>query len=210
MKLLGLDVGGVLLRSPWELLSEQYPHLPELLPGVFGPLSRGRDALYADFQAGRVSETDYWIYFSDCLVRHTCEFRGSDNPVRTLITASRDPVRAGLRQWLSEFASDGGQIFTFSNGLYRNMGKAWAEAHLPMDLVCGHFDASETKIRKQDERSFAPLLDRMHLHADCATLYVDDNPYYVLVAERAGIPGIVFWATEEERSIALISSFFEG
>lgn len=206
--ILGLDVGGVLLLSPWELLSRLYPTLTATAPNLFGPFSGGADMAYEAMLSGKLSETQYWESFTLEVRRYVRELAGSPNPVRDLILAFPHPIRENMLVWMRSFVALGGRVLTFSNGLYRHLGRTWWADNIPSKLVEAHFDASETGIRKPDVNVFSPLVAITKHLPNLRVLYIDDNPHYLKAAEQAGIPGIWFLAARERMCLEQVSAFY--
>jgi hypothetical protein len=209
VSVVGLDVGGVLLRSPWELLSAAWPDVKRTAPSLLGPFSQGRDSLYAAVTRGALSETEYWSRFSVSATRIVPMLKESANPVRDLILASPSPIRMSLIEWIRGFVASNRYVITFSNGLYRNLGKNWWVANIPQRLIHKHYDASETHIRKPDVRVFAPLTDFCRNFEKSTVVYVDDNPHYVSAAKSVGVRGLWFCAANEGRSLRRLTSLFK-
>lgn len=204
----GLDVGGVLILSPWELLVRRYPSHGGILE-LLGPYSQGTDKTYDAMIAGTISEAEYWQQFSTAIQRLVPTFAASDNPVRDLILCSQSPTRGSLLNWIREFVGVGGLVLTFSNGLFKNLGKRWWADNIPQSLIHKHYDASETGIRKPDVRVFGPLIDYGRDPSTCRVLYVDDNPHYAAAATSIGIPSLWFSAADSEVSLRKMSSFYQ-
>ena len=53
LSVLGVDVGGVIILSPWELLLQQAPQLRQLVCDMLGPFSQVRDFNYHSMLSGR-------------------------------------------------------------------------------------------------------------------------------------------------------------
>jgi FMN phosphatase YigB (HAD superfamily) len=206
--IVGLDVGGVLILSPWELLSQLQPTLTETAPYLFGPFSGGADMTYEAMLSGKVSEMQYWENFASQARREVPDLAGSSNPVRDLLLAFQHPVRQSMLVWMRSFVAQGGRVLTFSNGLYRHLGRTWWVDNVPTTLVEAHFDASETGIRKPDPNVFVPLVSLSNCAPNTRVLYVDDNPHYIRAAESVGIPGIWFLAAREQMCLEQLTAFY--
>jgi len=205
---LGLDVGGVLLRSPWELLRERYGDGTNAAKALYGPLSDGTDTAYDEMLAGTITETQYWRHFCEEVRGGLKDFADSEDPVRDLIARSSSPLRQSMIEWVQSFVAAGGSVVTFSNGLYRTLGRAWWQASVPGGIISMHIDASETGIRKPDVRAFRPLLMELEASPSRRAMYVDDNPHYAAAAESTGVPSLWFRITHQSTCLEKMSAFY--
>lgn len=207
---LGVDVGGVIVLSPWELLEQRVPHMRSALCDVMGPFGEGRDAAYQSMLDGRLSESAYWELFVEQVKARVPAFRDSMNPIRDLILEVADPFRASVVVWLRSFVARGSIVYTFSNGLHRNMGRGWFEGRYPPGIVTKHFDALDTGIRKPDRGAYGPLAAFRTGDKAARVAYVDDNPHYAAAAGQLAIAGFWFNPANETASIEAVSTYFTG
>lgn len=205
---LGIDVGGVIVLSPWELLEQRVPHLRPALCDVMGPFGEGRDTAYASMLDGRLSESAYWELFVEQVKTRVPAFRDSMNPIRDLILGVADPFRASVIVWLRSFVARGLIVYTFSNGLHRNMGRGWFEDRYPPGIVTKHFDALDTGIRKPERDAYGPLAAFRTGDKLARVAYVDDNPHYAVAAGQLAIAGFWFNLANEAAAIEAVSTYF--
>jgi hypothetical protein len=206
--ILGLDVGGVLLLSPWELLLQVVPD-PQRIGPFCGPLSDGADKAYETMLSGRITESQYWEYFSSGVRSCVDALRTADNPVSHLIRNNDQVIRPAMLAWAREFVLSGGALVTLSNGLYRNLGRDWWSQAIPPGLVERHIDALDTGVRKPDVRAFHELLALSKARQTRSVIYVDDNPHYVNAANAAGLAGLWFRITDEHACLTQLSRFYK-
>lgn len=203
-----LDVGGVIIKSPWELLQESYPDVKNTYPDLLGPLVDINNSEYQKLISGSLSEPDYWINFSSKLQKSFSDFECSKNPIRELILKSKFPIRNELIKLLGFFVLRGGKVITFSNGLYKNLGADWWSKNGPMNLISKHLDASETGMFKPNSLAFRLLLEEIKEYSSNAVLYLDDNPVYVDVAQSIGMQSNIFSITNQQYNLDMITNFF--
>ena len=206
---LGLDVGGVLIRTPWEIIKSDFPIIAQHEINILGPFSEGTDSQYLRLLAGSLSETEYWHSFRMEVRKRIKHLSKSEDPVRDLIINSDHPFRESIMGWLPTFVSKGGTVYTFSNGLFRILGKRWSELNMPNAVISQHFDASETGIRKPTREAFSPLVDAHNSGNLNRVVYMDDNPYYAAAAASCGIVGLWFSVVKEQASLELLSVYFD-
>lgn len=199
-----LDIGGVIVRSPWELLDDLYPELRVKSPELLGPITKKADEDYIDLISGAISEPEYWVRFALKTQSSLDDFKESSNPIRDLVLKSNDPLRHSLIHWLERFVRQDGIVITLSNGLYKNLGREWWIENGPVHLISKHFDSLETGLYKPNPDVFRQLLKECEKMGSNLLLYVDDNPIYVAEAIKVGINALQYSIEDQGKSIERI------
>lgn len=202
-----LDVGGVIIKSPWELVKEQFrsTHLKDTR--LLGPFEQNSNTEYKKFITGEMSAANYWLFFSKIINSTIDEFNNSSNPIRDLILFSPSPIRKDLLSILKLFIEAGGEIITFSNGLYENLGREWWQQNGPIELVSKHFDCSLLGVLKPKSEAYDEIIKETKNYPKEKVLYLDDNPHYVKAALNLGINSKIFSITNQKQNEKTLMKF---
>lgn len=194
MRHLLLDFGGVVIKTPFEMLHRVGS------PPWFGPFDPAADDVWRRMQDGELSERDYWRLRASELYRDTNE------PTRQLMA--------------TVFAPPGDQVVRPETlALVRRIGGA---AVLTNDLAAFHddiwladmglagvfdplVDLSHVGYLKPSPQSFSHALKSMGVTAD-EVVFVDDQPHNVAGAEAFGMAAVWFDVTDPAASIDRVTA----
>ena len=193
LMVLVVDIGGVLLKTPFELLDAVGN------PPWHGPFDPEADPLWRDVARGRLSERDYWHARARSLgdldrhdpVGHLFQIlfdRPEDEVVRTEV--------AGLVRSVERAAA-------LTNDLVRFHGREWVERMHIFRVFDPVIDLSFDHHRKPAPQAFEKALRVLEVEPD-AVLYVDDQPANVAAARAAGMDAVLFDVTDPGASVRLL------
>ncbi len=198
MRRLLLDFGGVVIKTPFELLHRVGS------PDWFGPFDPGADPLWSALQRGQITERDHWHQ------RAGEVFPDSPDPVSDLMNAVFAPPSIEvLRPEVTDLLAEVDRPAVLTNDLARFHGPAWlAEIGL--------------------NGSFEPLIDLSFVgtlkpHPDAYShalvelgeppenvVFVDDQPANVAGAKESGMAAVWFDVTRPGASVELVRQTLVG
>ena len=198
LKGLLLDVGGVLLRTPWELLDD-FERRHGWPPGTLtwrGPLDPATDPLWRAVQAGELPSGDYFG-------RRAAEIGGLlgrslswPEVTRMLFEApERLAVRPEGRPLVIAARSAGLRTGILTSKLIVFLGRAWIERSSLLSSFEILLDQSETGLSKPGLLAYRQAAEAMRLEP-AAILFVDDDPDNVDGAAAAGMQALLFDLTD--------------
>ena len=191
------DFGGPLLLTPFEVIDRAERSLG-VAPGSLGrgPFDPDGDPRWKAWQAGEITEREYWQekaapFGLDIpgLMRHFFEPSGN-HLVRAETWAVVDEVRAA-----------GKQAGVLTNDLSAFHGPEWREPIMVLAQVHPLVDLSLTGHLKPHPKAYDAAIEAMGVPPD-EIAFLDDQPYNVDGARRAGIAAVWFDPTDPTGSIA--------
>ncbi|MDH4118270.1 MAG: HAD-IA family hydrolase [Acidimicrobiia bacterium] len=191
MRRLLLDFGGVVIKTPFELLHRIGS------PGWTGPFDPTGDDLWREMQTGGITERHYWH------TRASQAFPEDEDPVTVLMDRlfappSDEVVRPQIRTLIDETAPA-----VLTNDLARFHPPEWLER---MELA-GSFepliDLSFTGFLKPSEDAYRHALEVLGSPAD-EVVFVDDQPLNITGATRFGLRTVWFDVTDPGGSVSRI------
>jgi putative hydrolase of the HAD superfamily len=201
-----LDVGGVLLPTPWELL-EDFEARNGWPPGTLpwrGPLDPAGDPLWRAAQAGELPPGGYFD-------RRAAEISGLLGRSLSWPQVTRvmfeTPAGLAVRPEAPVLVAD-----ARAAGLRTGLLTSKLLAFLSREVVersqfLGSFDVlldeSETGVAKPDPRAYAEAATAMGLDP-AAIVFVDDDPANVAGADTAGMAGVQFDITDPAGSFTRV------
>lgn len=191
MRRLLLDFGGVVIKTPFELLHRVGS------PDWRGPFDPAGDPLWSDLQAGVISEREHWH------TRASEVYPDSEDPVRDLMrTLYRPPsievVRAGVLDLAVEVGAG-----VLTNDLARFHDERWL-AEMGLEGVFKPLiDLSYVGFLKPEHRAFRHALAELE-EPPLNVVFVDDQPHNVDGAKACDLVGVWFDATDPAGSIERI------
>lgn len=191
MRRLVLDFGGVVIKTPFELLDRVGS------PAWNGPFDPDADPLWSDLQAGVISEREHWH------TRATEIYPDSVDPVRDLMRTlylppATDVVRAGVVELAGEV---GAAVLT--NDLARFHDEEWL-AEMGLEGVFKPLiDLSYVGYLKPEQRAFRHALEELEEPAG-NVVFVDDQPHNVAGAAACGLVGVWFDVTDPDGSLGRV------
>jgi putative hydrolase of the HAD superfamily len=201
------DFGGVVIRSPFELLPALERRL-RLEAGSLrwrGPFDPDHDAHWRALQAGLLSERDYWGLRADEL---RAMFGGDGEPIRAMIGAifdapEREVVRPEVAGLIDELAAAGVPCGVLTNDLADFHGEAWMRRLRILRRFAFVVDGSTTGVLKPDPEAFRMALDRIDL-PPASVLFVDDQSGHLSGAAAVGMRTLHFDVCDPVGSVARV------
>lgn len=194
-----LDIGGVVLRTPFELLDTVADRVdvPDGALAWRGPFAPEDDMLWRRMQAGELSERQYWAERG----REIAKVAGidSDDPwlaMRWLFDLDDDLIVRPEAVALIEDARTARHtigLLTNDFGVFHGHDLDGRMAFLETADVM--VDRSSMARRKPHPDAYHAALDALDRAAD-QVLFVDDQPHNVAGARHVGIPSVLFDVTD--------------
>ena len=201
-----LDVGGVLLPTPWELLedfeaSQGWP--PGTLPWR-GPIDPATDPLWRSVEAGELTSRGYF----DRRAAEISELLGQPRSWPEVTRAMFDTpaglaVRPGGRALVGQARAAGLRTGLLTSKLVAFLSR---EVVARSDLLSSFdvlLDESETGLAKPDPRAYDQAAAAMGLDP-AGIVFVDDDPANVAGATAAGMAGVHFDVTDPAGSFGQV------
>ena len=186
-----LDVGGVVVRTAWELLGDHVAVTAGILP-LLGPFSLGVDTDWIRWQAGDLTEQNYWISWADRLRGSEAidkDMRAGDDPVRALYQQTRSIERDCVADFLEDCSERGHGVALVSNGVRRRVGMDRVAQLRSRHPATSLIDAEAAGARKPSSQFFA-FVEQATGVPRGRWLFIDDNQSYAQEASRLGIPAV--------------------
>ena len=184
-----LDVGGVLIRTPFELLDSTERRVG-LAPGALG--SRGLfaaepDEAFARVASGELTERAYWEQRAE----DASPLLGTAPDTRSLMQALFDHppaeiVRPDAAALLADARAAGLRTGLLTNDLYDFHGDDWVAGIPVFHTVDVLVDVSQHGVLKPDPRAYRLGIEAMGLEAE-ELLFLDDQPVNAAAARTAGL-----------------------
>jgi putative hydrolase of the HAD superfamily len=189
-----LDVGGVLLPTPWELL-EDFAARNGWPPGTLGwrgPLDPATDPLWRSVQAGELPSRAYFDRRAAEISRLLGAPRSWPEVTRAMFeTPDGLAVRPEGRALVTDARVAGRRTGLLTSKLVAFLSRevvARSDYLSSFDVL---LDESETGVAKPDPRAYEQAAAAMGLDP-AAVVFVDDDPANVAGAEAAGMAGVQF------------------
>jgi putative hydrolase of the HAD superfamily len=189
-----LDVGGVLLPTPWELLAdfEARNGWPSGTLPWRGPLDPATDPLWRALRAGRLGSAAYFERRAAEISRLLGVRRSWPEVTRALFdTPDGLAVRPEGRALVAEVRAAGLRTGLLTSKLLAFLGRPLVERSDLLSSFDMLLDESETGIAKPDPRAYTQAAEGMGLDP-AAIVFVDDDPANVAGADAAGMVGVHF------------------
>ena len=201
-----LDVGGVLLPTPWELL-EDFEARNGWPPGTLpwrGPLDPATDRLWRAVKAGELTSRAYFDRRAAELSRLLGQARSWPELTRAIFET---PAGLAVRPEAPGLAAD-----ARAAGLRTGLLTSKLVAFLSREVVARSdflssfdllLDESETGVAKPDPRAYEQAAAAMGLDP-AGIVFVDDDPANVAGADAAWMIGVHFDVTDPAGSFARV------
>ena len=184
-----LDVGGVVIRTPFELLDavEDRHGLQRGALGPRGPFELDADPEFRQVVRGELAERAYWQRRAE----RAADLLDVEPQTRALMRVVFDLpedeiVRPSARALVAEARAAGLVVGALTNDLHDFHGREWIERMTVFDELDVLVDGSRTGVLKPDPRAYEIAAERMGLPPD-ELLLVDDQAVNASGAEAAGI-----------------------
>lgn len=206
-----LDVGGVVIRTPFELLGPA-EEAHGLAPGTLGP--RGPFALeddpeFAQVLDGSLNEREYWQRRAERAAQHLGTEPDTNSLVDELYDRPEDDlVRPEVRALIADAHAAAIPVGGLTNDLSDFHGQGWIErmtVFAELDVI---IDGSETGVLKPDPRAYQLAVDAMPVPAEELVL-LDDQPVNVAGAEEVGIRAVRLDPTHPEEGVATVRKLLD-
>ena len=184
-----LDIGGVLIRTPFELLGPTERRLG-LAAGALGSralFSPEPDEAFDRVATGELTERAYWQQRAEA----AAPLLGTPPDTRSFMQALFDHppaeiVRHDAAALLTDARAAGLRTGLLTNDLYDFHGEEWV-ARIPVfHTVDALVDVSQHGVLKPDPRAYRLGTEAMGLEAE-ELLFLDDQPVNVAAARAAGL-----------------------
>jgi putative hydrolase of the HAD superfamily len=196
-----LDFGGVLLRTPFELREEAERSLG-LEAGSFawaGPFDPPSDLLWQDWQAGTITERDYWARRAADHGLETKDFMG-----RFFEPAGDHLIRPEMWDVVRSHHRAGGRVAILTNDLGAFHGPEWMERVTVLGEIDILVDGSVTHVLKPDPRAYEAALAALGDPDPATVVFVDDQRGNLRGAEDCGLLTVWFDPVDVEGSVARV------
>lgn len=199
------DFGGPLLLTPFELHAVAAPVLGvdvASLPG--GPFDPDGDGRWRAWQAGEITERDYWGERAAAVGLDTIGY------MRAFYEPSGDHlVRPETAAIVAEVQQAGFRAGLLTNDLSAFHGPEWREPITVLKRVDPLVDLSLTGYLKPHPEAYAAAIEAMGAPAD-EIVFLDDQRGNVVGAEQAGLHAVYFDPTDVAGSVARFRRLLAG
>jgi putative hydrolase of the HAD superfamily len=199
LKPLLLDFGGPVLLTPFELIGKAEETLGSI--SWRGPFDTSSDPEYVRWQAGEITERDYWAargapYGLDLrgLMRHFYEPPGDYL------------VRPAMAELVARHRAAGRVVGVLTNDMHAFHGPEWMEGISVIDQFDFIVDGSITGYLKPDPRAFQLALDAFGGPNPGDVVFVDDQRINLRGAESVGLSTVFFDPTDTTSSFDRIEA----
>jgi putative hydrolase of the HAD superfamily len=188
-----LDIGGVLIRTPFELLAPTERRLG-LAAGALGSramFSTEPDEAFDRVASGELAERAYWQQRAEA----AAPLLGTAPDTRSFMQALFDLppaeiVRPDAAALLTDARAAGLRTGLLTNDLYDFHGDDWVASIPVLHAVDALVDASRHGVLKPDPRAYRIGIEAMGLAAE-ELLFLDDQPVNAEGARTAGLAVIL-------------------
>jgi putative hydrolase of the HAD superfamily len=201
-----LDVGGVLLPTPWELLAafearNGWP--PGTLPWR-GPLEEATDPLWRSVRAGELSSSGYFDRRAAEISRLLGRPRTWPEVTRAIFeTPEGLAVRPEGRALVADARAARWRTGLLTSKLVAFLSREVVERSDFLSSFNVLLDESETGVAKPDPRAYRQAAAAMGLEPG-GIVFVDDDPANVAGATAAGMAGVHFDVADPAGSFDLV------
>jgi putative hydrolase of the HAD superfamily len=201
-----LDVGGVLLPTPWELLAA-YEARNGWPPGTLpwrGPLEEATDPLWRSVRAGELSSSGYFDRRAAEISRLLGRPRTWPEVTRAIFeTPEGLAVRPEGRVLVADARAAGWRTGLLTSKLVAFLSREVVERSDFLSSFDVLLDESETGVAKPDPRAYRQAAAAMGLDPG-GIVFVDDDPANVAGATAAGMAGVHFDVADPAGSFDLV------
>ena len=203
-----LDFGGVVLRTPFELVPGflDARGLDRASLPWRGPFDLAGDTMFAQVLDGTLAEREYWRIRSEEMAVLLGD--GYPHPPLHAVFERReaDLIRPDWVELIAEQQAMGRQVAILTNDLAHFHPQAWNDGISILRRVDHLIDLSHTDFRKPDPRGFELAADTLGVPAT-AILFVDDQPVNLAGATEVGMPHVRFDPTDVPSSMAEVRAW---
>lgn len=189
MRALVLDVGGVVIRTPFEMLdvAERHRGLASGSLGPRGPFDPDGDPAFDQVRGGELTERAYWRQRVD----QAAPILGVPADLRSFMEVlfdapPEDVVRPEIASLIDDVRAAGRPLGMLTNDLFDFHGEAWVERMGVFALADVLVDVSRHGLLKPDPAAFRVGIEALGLPAG-DLLFLDDQPVNAAGARDAGM-----------------------
>jgi len=201
-----LDVGGVLLPTPWELL-EDFEARNGWPPGTLpwrGPLDPATDPLWRSVRAGELTSAGYFDRRAGQISALLGRPLSWPEVTRAMFeTPAGLAVRPEGRVLVGDARAAGRRTGLLTSKLVAFLSRELVERSDFLSSFDVLLDESETGVAKPDPRAYDQAAAAMGLDPP-AIVFVDDDPANVAGATAAGMAGVTFDIADPVGSFARV------
>lgn len=206
-----LDFGGVVLRTPFELIDSFLARrglAPDVLPWR-GPFDLESDQLFAQVLDGSLREREYWKV-RDAEVASLVPPDGEYPALHALFELPEGAlIRPELAALIAQRTAAGKPVSILTNDLSFFHPQSWIDRISVLRQVDHLIDLSHTDYLKPDPRGFELAADTLGCPPR-EVLFVDDHPVNLAGAEAVGMQSVRWQPTDIAGSMAAVTEALEG
>lgn len=178
-----------MLLTPFELrpVAEASLGLPAGTFGWEGPFDPGTDPAWRAFQAGEMTERQYW----DVRLGEFCEIVGRPCTVPEMFAhyysgTQEQLVRPGAWSLIRDAKAAGIPVGVLTNDLTAFHDEAWLQRMTVIREFDAMVDGRQDGVMKPDPAAYRLMLERLEVPAEGA-VFIDDQPRNLQGAQSVGI-----------------------
>lgn len=198
-----LDVGGVLIKTPFELLdvAERRHGLPDGALGPRGPFDIDADPAFRAVLAGDLTERTYWRQRAE----RAAPLLGTGSDTRSLMRVlfdlpEEEVVRPEVGALVRDARAAGRRVGALTNDLVGFHGDEWVERIAVFGELDVTVDGSVTGVLKPDPRAYELAVTSLGEPAD-RVLFLDDQPVNLRGAAAVGLEVVQVDVTDPRAAI---------
>lgn len=183
------DFGGPVLLTPFELrpIAEASLGLPAGTLGWAGPFDPESDDAWRSFQAGEMTERDYW----DVRLGEFCQILGHSATVPEMFAhfysgTQEQLIRPGAWSLIRDAKAAGIPVGVLTNDLTAFHDQAWIERMTVINEFEAMVDGRRDGVMKPDPAAYRLILDRLGAEA-AGSIFIDDQQRNLKGAEAVGL-----------------------
>ncbi len=200
-----LDFGGVVLRTPFELV-DGFLRRNDLAPDALrwrGPFDLDGDPLFAQVLSGSLREREYWRIRNQEVEALVGAAAGYPALHGLFEVREEELIRPEMRALIDERMAAGHPVAILTNDLTHFHPQTWVDRISILHEVDHLIDLSHTDYLKPDPRAFEVAAAILGLEPG-EILFVDDQPVNLDGARAAGKHHVHFDPTDVAGSVAKI------
>lgn len=199
-----LDIGGVVIRTPFELLAgaERRAGLPDGALGRRGPFDPDGDPEFDEVAQGTTTERAYWQVRADRAAPLLGVPPGMKPFMRLLFDLPEDAVvRPEMVALIDDTLAAGHRVGLLTNDLVDFHGKDWVDRLTIFTRAHALVDVSQHGVLKPAPEAYELGIDAMGVPAS-HIVYLDDQPVNVAGARAVGLEAIEVDVTDVGAAVA--------
>lgn len=207
MRVVVWDFGGPVLKTLFELVpgTKKRLGLPdEALADWTGPYDEAKDELWQQFQAGEMTEQDYWAERA----RQFAPLAGVAPDFQSLMGeffhgTEAELVRDDSKALIREMKDAGIPVGLLTNDLTTFHDAEWIESMTVLAEFDHVVDGGVDKVKKPQPEAYRLICERMGVEPG-DVIFIDDQPINIQGAKDVGMITVHFDPTDPQKSYAEI------